>query len=183
MNLKFSKKAWLMLGTGVLALTVVALVALRSQQTAEQNRLKEELEMVQKRLAALELDQVAAQMQHAREQIDQNTGVVVTLKNQLAAPTDSITAGERLFGLAALTGVQITELNAGDEYKADLGGVPTIAFPVSATVTGTWDGIIDYIAQLKDAFPACMVERAELYTREGAAAANLKFLIYTYKGN
>jgi len=186
LSMKVSKKVWLLLGLGILAVLAVTLWVLRNQQVAEQKRLKDELELVNSRLAGLELDQLTAQLQQTKTQTDNVNAEFLQLKGIVGNPTDSIAASDTLYAIAKKCDVAIEEISASEEQTATIAGVPCNVIALQATAKGEWSKLVDFVSALKTDFVTCLVNTAA-FTRsedpeEHLSSLRAKLTIYTFKG-
>ncbi len=183
LNIKIGRKTWLFAGISVLFIFVIALGIYRTRQIAEQERLRDELTIVNNRLAALELEQLTIQQEQVLDQIRRTTESVESLKIQIASPIDSIDASDNLFALAREIGVEVSDLSTDEAYKVNLAGVPCLVMPVSATLTGDWEKLVQYLYTLKTAFAKVLIDRAALDIGNETPTLKLTLLVYTYRGS
>lgn len=203
--MKLTRMAWIYLGTGVLTLVLVILAWTRFQQIAEQNRLKDDLALVQKRLAGLELGELAIQKGQLQEQVSQANSELQNTSKTLNQSTNSITGDERLFALAQQCQVSIVNISASEKHPVKLNGISCTAFPIEAKVEGTVEGLTDFVIRLKSYLINGEIESVDVRTSEASnvpdttttettvpattttetmapASATIKLLIYNYEG-
>jgi len=167
----------------LLVIMVTVMGVYRTRQIAEQERLRGELEIVNKRLAALELEKLAAQQELVQNEINLINESVESLKQQIAIPIDSISASDNLFALARDIGVQVSDLSTDETYNVTFAGVPCAVMSVSATVTGDWEKLVRYLYALKVEFERVFINRATLDVVCETPSLKLSLLVYTYRGS
>lgn len=184
--MKITKMIWIYLVAGIMALVIVILGVARFQQVTEQERLKDELAMVQDRLVGLELGEAVTQKEQLQEKINQETTKLQDNLNIVAKPVNSISGEERLFALARDCKVIITEISASETYDTKLKGIPCTVFPVTTDVTGSTSDLVEFVTRLKTDFINSMVESVDIVVADeadkGSPSATIKLMIYTYKG-
>ncbi|MDD5287987.1 MAG: hypothetical protein PHY28_02605 [Dehalococcoidales bacterium] len=205
--MKLTKTVWMCLGAGMLVLALALLGVARFQQITEQERLKDELAVVQNRLVGLELGQAITQKEQLQEQLNQENTKLQDIKNIVAKPVTSISGDERLFALARDCNVTITDISASETYDTKLNDIPSAAFSITANVNGSISDLVNFITRLKTDFINSMVESADITvpdetgtdlpsvtiepvdtiipeeTGTGLPSAIIKLMIYTYKGS
>ncbi len=175
-------KLWAFMGIGVLLIAAAALGIYRAQQVAEQKRLADDLQVTKNRLAALEIDAVKTQQQSVLNQITQTKLSADQIKATVSAPLNSISASDTLLRIAQEVGVIVEEVSSDDPYEAKFAGLPCIAMPVRATVTGDWAKLVTYVDRLQNFFTVLYIDTAEINSQT-ETLLNLKVLVYTYKGS
>lgn len=184
--MKLTKTLWIYLGTGILTLVLIILAWTRFQQIAEHDRLKQELTIVQKRLAGLELGELTIHKGQLQEQVSQANSELQKSISTLNQSADSISGDERLFALARECQVSIVNISASKTHPVKLNGIPCTAFPIEAKVEGTMEALTDFVIMLKSYLINGELEsvdiRVSVTPETATASATIKLLIYNYEG-
>jgi len=186
LSFKVSRKFWLVLGIGVLVILIATLWYLRNQQVAEQNRLSDDLSMVNSRLAGLELDQLSAQQLQLRDEIAATKTESLDLINKIGIPTDSIAISDTLYAIALKSGVVITNISASEEQTTKLANIPCRSIALETKVTGDWSKLVEFVSDLKSDFTTCLVETMTFTVSDqplsNPSSVDIKLTVYTFEG-
>jgi len=186
LRLKITKKAILFFLLGVFVVLAVALFRYRTLQITELQTIQSEMEVVQSRLSALGIETLQAQKTDLDARTEALHNQLASLLQQIEDPAGSIEAGDRLFDLAAICQVDITNISAGENAPAVLEQVTVYETPVTISLQGNWQDLTQYISRLKTDFTNCYIDEVKLSVSEDESTApstlDLIMVIYTYRG-
>jgi len=185
--LKLSKTSWLILTVGILLFTFVGLLALRSQQVQEQERLNEELSLAESRLGGSGFEQLLSRQEELEEQLSQTKSQFESASAISPQLTGSIAVSDTLFGVAEASGVDVIRTSSSGLASGDLGGVTCHVLTLTARVEGELPNLTSFIINLIDNLTNGAVKSVEISTPKDTSkqksSANIKLVIYSYQGD
>lgn len=187
--MKLSKKSWLFITGGVLAITLASLGAICSQQIRQQNQLNEELALTEMKLKRIQLEQLPHQQGELEMRLSQATSQFEAAKaifSQTRAG-GSVAASSILFNVAEAYNVEITEISSSGPSSYELEGVPCSMLTLTANVRGELTDIVSFITELNSYLSTSTVQSVEISVPETTdgekTTANIRLVVYTYQGS
>lgn len=184
--MKLGKMSILLLTAGIVVIAFASLGIARAQQLQEQDRVSEELSLVQQKLNILKLQKLRSRYEELEEQLSQATSQSEAVRAVLSQPIGSIGATDDLFTIARDCGVEISGITSSDPVGADLEGVPCSVLTLNVSVEGDLLNLISFIIKVNGDFATGTVESAGITvsdnTTEPGTTAAIKLLVYTYQG-
>jgi hypothetical protein len=185
--LKLSKKIWLILGVGVFIIALVYLGMVRFQQIQEQDKLNEELDLTESRLAGVQMEELSSQQAELEAQMSQTEAQFEAVKAMLSQPVGSAESTSVLFESAEDYDLEITELTSSSQTTESLEGVTCSVVSLTAQVEGDAANIVNFATGLNTYFSTGVVKLVAMTIPETAsgenATANIQLAIYTYRGD
>ena len=182
-----SKTSWIILTVGISIIAFASLGFARAQQLHERNQLNEELSTAELRLNRLQLSQLSSQREELEKQLTESIAQLETTKTILSQPAESIAASSTLFNIAETCDVEITEISSSGLASGDLEGITCSVLPFTVRAEGVISSLMSFIFTLNDDFITGAVESVDISvsenTTEERSSANIRLLIYTYKGD
>jgi hypothetical protein len=170
----------------VLAAILGSLGSVQAQQSAEKNRLGEEIALVEQALNGTQQGQAGSTQEEIENRLSETSLDLGNAKEQLSRSTDSIVANETLFNIAAACGVEVTEVSVSPVSQEDLAEVTCSILPIQVTVSGKIPNLIDFIMTLNTSVANGLVRSARISVQaemtEEDPFADVRFVIYSYGG-
>ena len=187
--MKLSKTSWIVLTVGISIIAFASLGFARAQQLHERNQLNEELSIAELRLSKFQIEQFSSQQEELEKQLTESIAQLETTKVILSQPAESIAVSGTLFNIAETCGVEITEISSSGLSSSDLEGITCSVLPLTVKAEGVISSLMSFIFTLNGDFITGTVETvsisvgvSENATEEGSSA-NIRLLIYAYKGD
>ena len=185
--MKLSKKSWIIISIGLFLIGMIGLWTVYSQQSAVEKELKEELAVVNSKLNAIDLEQLAKKPGDLEQQLDETLAQSKTAREALSQPMNSIIVSDILFNIAEANSVNIVSISSSVANKAALDGVPCLALPVTASVEGGLHQLVDFVTELNGDYPSAEVNSFSVqipYPADNTAlSASIQMVIYAYEGS
>lgn len=161
MNMKLTKTSWIFLIVGVLLIAAVSLGMTRSQQSTQQELLKQQLSQAQTKLASFKNEDLTAQKDQLTAQVAQYNSQLESAKGQLNSNQDSISASGIILETASQTNVQIVSISSPGEGTGDVAGTPCSILPFNIQVNGDFASVRDFVALLTQKFPTSSAQTVQ----------------------
>ncbi len=185
--MKLSKKSWVFISIGLFLIGLVGLWTVYSQQSGVEKQLKEELTLLNSKLSLIELEQLAKKPGELEQQLDKTLAQSETAREALSQPMNSIIVSDMLFSTAEANSVNITAISSSVANQVTLEGVPCLALPVTASVEGELNRLVDFVTELNGDYPITEVNSFDVqipYPADNTTlSASIQMVIYTYEGN
>lgn len=185
--MKLGKTSWSVLAVGIVVIMAGTLGMARSQQVSEQNQQKEELAVAQLRLDRFQVRQLYAQEDELKERLNIATSQLEAAKDDLRQSTDSIELTPSLFELAEACSVEITAISSSRVASDELESITWSVVRLTFTAEGSLPNLIAFIISLNNDFTTGVVESTDIAipgaTGEGTPSANIRLVIYGYRGD
>jgi hypothetical protein len=177
----------IVIAIGIFVVVGIGLGMVRSRQVNEQNRLNEELTLVQSRLSVVQPEKLSSQQTELEKQLSQTISQCDAVKAILSRPVGSISVSRILFDVAEAYELKITRVTSPGLAGGDLEGVTCSVINVSATVEGDVPNLVNFIAKLNSQFATGVVNPIKITIPEAAseekASADIQLVVYTYYGD
>ena len=186
---KLSRKALIFLGVGILVIFGASLGMLNSQETEEQSRLSQELDVIQLRLDTHSPDEFSFQQRELEWRLAQTEVQVNSAKDRLRQSVDSIEVTETLFEVAADNGVEMVEISSPGLSSEDLDSGVYSVLLLTAVVEGDVSHLVDFVLAVGRKFPVGVIESVEIAVpavmggESAQPSATLSLRIYSYQGD
>ena len=181
-----SKKTWLVIGTGVFIIALVAMGIISFRQVYEKNRLNKLLASSQSVLQRNQLESMSSQQTDLEERLNRTTPEFEAVKAKLSQPVSSTTAAAALFDVTEAYGLVVTEMTSSSQTNGSVGGATLSAMSMTARVEGDVSKMADFIAALNNFLKTSAIKSVELTIPETTngdnASASIQLVIYTYRG-
>ena len=185
--MKPSKKNWLILTIGILIIACASLVAVRSQQVHEHERLTEELSLAELRLDGSGFEQLLSQQEELEEQLSQTKSQFEATNAIFPQPIGSIAFNDTLFDIAETCGAEVIEISSSGPVSGNLEGIACHVQTLTTRVEGDVTNLISFITHLIDNLTNGVVKSVEISIPKDTGAkkpsANIKLAIYSYQGD
>jgi hypothetical protein len=185
-KIKISKTSWLILFAGVFVVIVVGLFLTHSQQLKEQERLNDELSVVEMRLNKLEVKQLYQEEEGLQKQVDENNVQLLAAKDSLRQTVESIDVTDKFFAIARSCDVEITSISSSSIKTEDLGDINCFKITLNVVAEGEVDNLISFIIKLNNDFITGIVDSAQISIPEKDCqkpSANIMVAVHAYKGD
>ena len=187
-RIKLTKTAWLLLAAGVVIVAFSSLGVAYFQQVDEKKQLDEELDLANRKLNTLQLQELRSQQQELEQQLDQVMSQLETAKADLSPSIENIAATDTVFETANDSDVVVNEYASADFNYGDLAGITFSILPISAAVRGNVPDIIDFVINLNGNFTTGVVQSVNILTSDNItgvdnAGATIHQSIYVYQGD
>ena len=187
MHLKMTR--WPVVITSVvLAAILGSLGMVQAQQATEKSLLDSELASVEQSLDEYRPKQGSSSQEEMEERLSEATAALGEVKAQLSESTDSIEADDTLFDIAALSGVQITQIDIAPLSSEDLVNLPCTILSLTVIVEGETPQLLDFVMTLNTDVTNGVVNSARISvpieaaeTEGQAPKADVKMVIYYYE--
>ncbi len=172
----------------VLVVILGSLGVVQAQQMTEKSRLDSEIKSVEEGLDEFRPSQGIYPLDEMEESLSETSAALDDIRTQLSESTDSIEADDTLFYIAALSGVQINQIDiAPVSTENSLVDVPCTTLSVTTIVEGEVPRLLDFIMMLNTNVTNGVVESARISVpldTEGQEQpkADVKMVIYYYEG-
>lgn len=186
---KLSRQALILLSVGILVIFGASLGMLHSQETEEQSRLNQELDVSQLRLDKYSPDEFSFQQRELEWQLARTEVQVNSAKDRLRQSVDSIEVTETLFEVAADNGVEMVEISSPGLSSEDLDSGVYSVLLLAAVVEGDVSHLVDFVLAVGRKFPIGVVESVEIAVpaviggESAQPSATLSLRIYSYQGD
>lgn len=185
--MKLSKKSWVFISIGLFLIGLVGLWTAYSQQSGLEKQLKEELTLVNSKLNSIQLEQLANKPGELEQQLDKTLAQSETARQTLSQPMNSIIISDILFSTAEANSVNITAISSSAANRVTLEGVPCLALPVTASVEGELNQLVDFVTELNGGYPNTEVNTFNVqipYPADNTTlSASIQMVIYAYEGS
>lgn len=185
--MKLSKKNLLILTVSILIIVCVSLIAVRSQQVHEQERLNEELALAKSRLEGSRFEQLLSQQEELEKQLSQIKSQFETTNSISPQTTGSIAVSGTLLSVAETSGVNVIETSSSGPASVNLEGVTCQVLTLTAKVDGKLPNLTSFIIKLIDNLTNGVVQSVAIRIPEDTSkekpSANIKLIIYSYEGD
>ncbi|MFC2045087.1 hypothetical protein ACFLUH_00200 [Chloroflexota bacterium] len=152
--MKFSKKALMLLGVGILVVAFASLGLTYLRQANELVQLDEELFLAEEQLNSIEIKSLSSEEEALDKRLSQLNAQLQSNPDkvelsQLVLSTDTT---DTLFDIAELCGVEIYTINSAGLGNSELIDLTCSALPVTITALGDVSNLITYVTRLNDDF-------------------------------
>ena len=181
--MKLSKKTLLIITAGVLLIALAGVAVVYSQQVDEQTLLKEQLASAQSKLEQerMRVEGLSSRQTQLEKQLIQATSQFEAAKADLAQqPVSSIAAATVLFDIAQANGVEVTEMTSSAPAIESLEEVTFSVIALTAKVKGDTSDLINFLLELNSSLVTGVIQSV---TIQGDDAAEIKVVVYTYRGD
>ncbi len=188
MHLKMTR--WPVVITSVvLAAILGSLGMVQAQQATEKSLLDSERASVEQSLDEYRPKQGSSSQEEMEERLSEATAALDEVKAQLSESTDSIEADDTLFDIAALSGVQITQIDIAPLSSEDLVDLPCTILSLTVIVEGEIPQLLDFVMTLNTDVTNGVVNSARISVPTESAEteepkppkADVKMVIYYYE--
>ncbi len=183
--MKLSKKSWVFISIGLFLIGLVGLWTVYSQQSGVEKQLKEELTLLNSKLSSIELEQLAKKPGELEQQLDKTLAQSETARETLSQPMNSIIVSDMLFSTAEANSVNITAISSSVANQVTLEGVPCLALPVTASVEGELNRLVDFVTELNGDYPITEVNSFDVqipYPADNTTlSASIQMVVYVYE--
>ena len=180
--MKLSKKSWVFISIGLFLIGLVGLWTVYSQQSGVEKQLKEELTLINSKLSSIELEQLAKKPGELEQQLDKTLAQSETARETLSQPMNSIIVSDILFSTAEANSVNITAISSAAANRVTLEGVPCLALPVTASVEGELNRLVDFVTELNGDYPITEVNSFDVripYPADNTTlSASIQMVVY-----
>ncbi|MBL7166724.1 MAG: hypothetical protein ISS55_09610 [Dehalococcoidales bacterium] len=178
---------WPVVITGVvLAAILGSLGVVQAQQITEKSRLDSEIASVEQSLDEYRPKQGSSSQEEMEERLSEATAALDEVKAQLSESIDSIEADDILFDIAALSSVQIQQIDIAPVSSEDLVDVPCTILSLTVIVEGAIPQLLDFVMTLNTDVTNGVVKSARISvpieTEDQTPKADVKMVIYYYEG-
>jgi Tfp pilus assembly protein PilO len=187
-RIKLTKMAWLLLAAGVVVVAFSSLGVAYFQQVDEKNQLDEDLDLANRKLNTLQLQELRSQQQELEQQLSEMISQLETAKAELSPSIENIAATDTVLETANDSDVVVNEYASADFNRGDLTGITFSILPITATIKGNVPDIIDFVINLNGNFTTGVVQTVNILASDNitgvdSAAATIKQSIYVYQGD
>jgi hypothetical protein len=161
-ELKISKTSWIIITVILLIIGGVLLGNQFNQQNQQKTALASKVALAKKKLAAFDIDQLAAQKAALAESIQSYTNQISADKIKLTNPLDNIDITNMLLEGAQKSSVEILEINSTGSSQDVLAGTLCQIQAINITILGTIDNSANFVYSLKNIFPTSVVKSVNL---------------------
>lgn len=183
--MKLSKKSWVFISIGLFLIGLVGLWTVYSQQSGVEKQLKEELALVNSKLNSIQLEQLANKPGELEQQLDKTLAQSETARETLSQPMNSIIISDILFSAAEANSVNITAISFSAANRVTLEGVPCLSLPVTASIKGGLNQLVDFVTELNSDYPIAEVNSFNVQIPYSAGnttlSASIQMVIYAYE--
>lgn len=183
--MKLGKKSWLSIGIGIFLIALVGLWMVYSQESSVKKELKEELALARDRLSSIKIEQLSNQQSELEKQLDETIAQSEAARETLSQPMNSIIINDILFSMAEANSVNITQISSSVAGQAALDGVPCRMLPITASVVGEVNNLVDFVTELNADLSIATVKTVNMDipfpAGERKPTASIQVEIYTYK--
>jgi hypothetical protein len=169
-RIKITKRSWIFIVIGIMVIAGACVGLIRSQQTDQQTQLHGKLELAQKKLAAINLDELTAEKKRLSLEIEGYQARTATAKNLLIFPEDNISVSGIILKTAGDCEVNIVNIGSPGRVKAVLSGTPCFSLPFNIEVAGNFSNISDLLVALSREFPTGLVSMVQASSAAPAPA-------------
>ncbi len=191
--MKLGKKAQIILAGGIFVVLMASLFMVYYQHGQEQNRLSDELSLVQLALTGFSPEKLSAQQRVLESRLTRTELELATAKNKLRQPIESIDITDTLFEVADTHNVEIIGIDSPGVTSEELEGVSLSILSLTAMVEGDVSNLIDFIIELSEQFPTSVDASVEILFPTSAdesvetgvetPTASIELRIHTYEGD
>jgi len=187
-KIKLTKIAWLILAAGVVVVAFSSLGLAYFQQVDAKEQLDEEIEIANRKLNSLQLQELRSRQQELEQQLSDVISQLETAKTDLTSSIENIAATNTVFETSTDSDVEVDEYESTGFNLGNLAGVTCSILPFSATVSGNVTEIIDFVINLNANFATGTVQLVDIstscnMTAEYNTRATIKQSIYVYQGD
>jgi hypothetical protein len=187
-RIKLTKIAWLILAAGVVVVIFSSLAVAYFQQVDAKEQLDEEIELANRKLNALQLQELRSQQQELEQQLSDAISQIETAKAALSPSIENIAATDTVFETANDSDVEINEYKSADFNRGKLAEVIFSILPITTDIEGKLPDIIDFVINLNGNFTTGAVQSVDIITSDnitavGDAEAVIRQSIYVYEGD
>jgi len=184
---KLSKKSWVLISIGLFLIGMIGLWTVYSQQSGVEKQLKEELTLVNSKLDSIEIELLENKPGELEQQLDKTLEQSETARETLSQPMNSIIISDILFSTAEANNVNITAISSSVANRMTLEGVPCLTLPVTASIEGELNHLVDFVTELNGDYPIAEVNSFNVQIPYSAGnttlSANIQMVIYAYEGS
>ncbi len=186
---KLSRRASIFLAVGILVVFGASLGMLYSQETEEQSRLSQELDVIQLRLDKHSPDEFSFQIRELEWRLAQTEVQVNSAKARLRQSVDSIGVTETLFEVAEAHELEMVEISSSGLGSEDLDSGAYSVLLLTAAVEGDLSHLVDFVLEVGRKFPTGVIESVEIAVpaviggESTQPSATLSLRIYSYQGD
>ena len=185
--LKLSKTSWMILAAGIFIVALAGLGFTRSQQSKEQARLNDELEMSQVTLAGMRIDELQTQLSDLEQAAAEEQADLDLASNLLDQTVVSVDVTDEFFSIASACGVLVINISTSPITPNIYEGLGLSATSLSAAMEGEVANLIDFVEALHTGFSTGQVKMAQIEippsSSNETATANIQMTIYSYEEN
>ena len=187
-RIKLTKIAWLILAAGVVVVIFSSLGVAYFQQVDAKEQLDEEIELANRKLNTLQLQELRSQQQELKQQLSDAISQIEIAKAALSPSIENIAATDTVFETANDSDVEINEYESADFNLGILAGVNFSLLPITTDINGTVSDIIDFVINLNGNFTTGAVHSVDILTSANITAVDdtraiINQSIYVYEGD
>ena len=187
-KIKLTKIAWLILAAGVVVVAFSSLGLAYFQQVDAKEQLDEEIELANRNLNALQLQELRSRQQELEQQLSDVISQIEIAKAALSTSIENIAATDTVFETANDSDVEINEYESADFYLGKLAGINFSTLPITTDIEGNVSDIIDFVINLNGNFATGAVQSVNILTSANITAVDdteaiIKQSIYVYEGD
>jgi hypothetical protein len=187
-RIKLTKIAWLILAAGIVVVAFSSLGVAYFQQVDVKEQLDEEIEIANRKLNSLQLQELRSRQQELEQQLSDVISQLETAKADLSLSLENIAATDTVFETSNDSDVEIDEYASTDFNRGDLAGITFSILPFTATVSGNVTDIIDFVINLNANFTTGAVQLVDIASSSNMTTvdntkATIKQSIYIYQGD
>lgn len=158
--MKTGKTTWIYLGMALVVIAAALLAVAQSGLEAEKAALISDLDDATVALRQLDMEGLRAERQDVLASLEDALKELESEQDKYRWPVESLAACETLFDIADECGVSISSDGVRlDEFRSTgtsgsaQEGIPCLALPVTVTVTGEIDDILDFVKRATKEYP------------------------------
>jgi hypothetical protein len=151
--MKLSKTSLIVLIVGILVIAAAFLGWIYSQQLDQQKQIETQLTAAKTKLASIKLDDLNQQKEQATQQIEQLNALLLSNKDRLKAPEDSIDATRIILEDARNHNIDIQSMTSTGQSSQKFEGTSLNALSIDVEFTGYINDIANFAVSLNEIFP------------------------------
>jgi hypothetical protein len=185
--LKLTKTSWLILSIGIFIVVVASLGITRSQQLQERDQLDEKLSVAEMRLSKLQVRELREQQEELQKRLDERETRLMTAKDSLQQPVESIDVTDEFFAIAQYCGVKVMNISSSGIKSEKLGRIACSVISLNAVVDGEVSDLISFVIKLNSDFTTGVVQSAQISIPKtdckDEPSASIQMVVYAYEGD
>lgn len=178
--MKLSKTTLLIITAGVLIIALAGVGVRYSQKAHEQNQMKEQLTSAQSRLNGIQLEQLSAKQTELEKQLSLAIAQFEAVKAPFSTLAGSTTTISTFLDVAYTNGLKVTEIKSPGPAEGELEELAFWVVPLTAKVKGDTSDLINFLLELNSSLVTGVIQSV---TIQGDDAAEIKVVVYTYRGD
>jgi hypothetical protein len=185
MKMKLGKTSIILIAVGITVIVFSSLGVARAQQVREQERVSDELTLVNRRLNTLQLKQLQVQRGELEAQLSEATSQLEAVEEIVSQPINSIDTNDEVFQIANGCDVTIVSITSSGLTTGKWEGIPCSVITLNLNVGGDILSLINFVNRLNGDFTTGAVNSASLSfsgnTTERSSTAQINMTIYSYQ--